>query len=181
MVVLIVGVPDSGKSALAEDLALEMAGDGKRIYVATMQILDDEGKRRVEKHRKLRDGKGFLTVEAPVEVARAVAEVPGIDRATVLLECVSNLVGNVMHDEALMAKASKDDVASCVAEDVAGLCGAAPNVVLVTNSFPRDDDGYDEDTRQYVECLDEVNGKLRRLADVVYEFIEGEWQRSENN
>ena len=165
MVTLVVGVPDSGKSALAEDLTVKMAGDGKKIYVATMEVLDEEGKKRVEKHKKLRDGKGFLTVEAPVEVSKALADVPEIGHATVLLECISNLVGNVMHGDEF-----RENTVEAVVKDVVRLCRMAGNVVLVTNSFPADDDGYEDDTRQYVRCLDEVNERLYKVADVIYKF-----------
>ena len=64
MVVLVVGVPDSGKSALAESVALELSGENKRIYLATMEVLDEAGYERVKKHRKLRKGKGFFTIES---------------------------------------------------------------------------------------------------------------------
>ena len=187
MVALIIGVPDSGKSALAEDLSMELSGDGKRIYVATMEVLDEEGKKRVEKHRKLRDGKGFFTIEAPLRVSDAAKDIHGIGDCTVLLECISNLVGNVMHDEGFV-KAALDNhkelvsaAAESVEEDVSLLCNKAKNTMLVTNFFPGDAEGYDEDTRQYVACLDEVNKRLRKIADVVYEFCGGEWIKSEDN
>jgi adenosylcobinamide kinase/adenosylcobinamide-phosphate guanylyltransferase len=170
MVVLVVGVPDSGKSELAEKLVMDMSGDGKRIYLATMEILDDVGRARVDKHRKQRDGKGFFTIEAPLEVSGAMADVAEIGDATVLLECVSNLVGNVMHS----------DGESDVVMDVARLCRMAKNVVMVTNSFPGDAEGYDDETREFVRRLDEVNERLRKVADVIYEFDEGEWAKSEN-
>ncbi len=43
MVDLIIGTPDSGKSKRAEDLALKLSGDGKRIYLATMDPFGEEG------------------------------------------------------------------------------------------------------------------------------------------
>ena len=52
MITLIIGTPDSGKSALAEDLAL--ANDCRnRIYLATMKVCDDESKRRVDKTNRI--------------------------------------------------------------------------------------------------------------------------------
>ena len=56
------GPPGSGKSALAEDFALsEPYSD--RYYIATMKVMDDDGARRVKRHRQARDGKGFTTLE----------------------------------------------------------------------------------------------------------------------
>ncbi|WP_022765442.1 bifunctional adenosylcobinamide kinase/adenosylcobinamide-phosphate guanylyltransferase [Butyrivibrio sp. XPD2006] len=172
MVTLVVGVPDSGKSALAEELAIKLSGDTKRIYLATMEILDEAGEERVKKHRKKREGKGFFTIEEPVKVWDAVAKVQELEKATVLVECISNLVGNVMHDDGSTLESAL--------EDISKICKEAKNTVLVTNSFACEE-GFDEETKEYVSSLDEVNGKLRSLADTVYEFVEGEWQKSENN
>lgn len=172
MVALVIGVPDSGKSALAEDLALKLSENGKRIYLATMEILDEAGKERVKKHRKKREGKGFFTIEEPVKVWDAVAKVPELEKATVLVECISNLVGNVMHDDYSSLESALDDISK--------ICKEAKNTVLVTNSFACEE-GFDEETKEYVRSLDEVNEKLRSISDEVYEFVEGEWHKSENN
>ena len=184
MVALVIGVPDSGKSALAENLAMELSGDGKRIYLATMEILDDAGKERVEKHRKLREGKGFFTIEAPVKISEAVEDEPDLKDATVLVECISNLVGNMMHDDDFLenkaGNSSIGDVVSAAVLDVTEICNKAKNVVIVTNSFACEE-GFDEETKEYVRSLDAVNDRLREAADEIYEFVEGEWLRSENN
>lgn len=184
MVVLVVGVPDSGKSALAESVALELSGENKRIYLATMEVLDEAGYERVKKHRKLRKGKGFFTIEAPVMAWEAVSGQPDLKDSTVLIECISNLVGNVMHDENFMktegAQSIGDSAVGAVVSDVEQICRAAKNVVIVTNSFAQRDE-FDEETKEYITCLDEVNGRLRSLADAVYEFVEGEWHKSEDN
>ena len=64
MITLVTGGSGSGKSAYAEDVAVSAEGTEK-YYIATMQIYDAEGERKVERHRKLRAGKGFTTVESP--------------------------------------------------------------------------------------------------------------------
>lgn len=40
-----------------------------------MRVYGEEGVRRVERHRKLRAGKGFQTAECPVKVDEAFAQV----------------------------------------------------------------------------------------------------------
>ena len=52
---------------------------------------------------------------------------------------------------------------------------ACRDLVIVSNSFPKEDDSYDEDTRLYVRLVEDVNALLRERADQVYELIEGEW------
>ena len=65
MIALVIGGSGSGKSAYAEQMAVKAAGNGSLYYVATMQVYDEEGKKKVERHQKMRAGKGFLTIEQP--------------------------------------------------------------------------------------------------------------------
>lgn len=71
MLVLITGGSGSGKSAYAEQIFARLAGDGERYYLATMQVYGEEGRRKVERHRRLRAGKGFVTIEQPTDICRA--------------------------------------------------------------------------------------------------------------
>ena len=63
MLRLIIGGSASGKSEYAERLVCPLPG--KRIYVATMEPFGEEGRERIARHRKLREGKGFVTAEVP--------------------------------------------------------------------------------------------------------------------
>lgn len=65
---LITGGSGSGKSEYAEGLSLSLAGK-KRIYLATMRIWDGEGRARVQRHRRMRSGKGFYTAERYTDLA----------------------------------------------------------------------------------------------------------------
>lgn len=70
MIALVIGGSGSGKSAYAEQMAVKAAGNGSLYYVATMQVYDEEGKKKVERHQKMRAGKGFLTIEQPRNLKR---------------------------------------------------------------------------------------------------------------
>ena len=97
MLTLVTGGSGSGKSAFAEDRVLSL-GEGKRIYIATMHPFDEESHKRIERHRKMRAGKGFETVECYTGLKNAV--LPGESgKCVVLLECMSNLVANEMFEE----------------------------------------------------------------------------------
>ena len=67
--ILITGGSGSGKSAYGEKRILE-AGDMTRYYIATMEVFGEEGRKKVERHKRLRQGKGFITIESPKEVGR---------------------------------------------------------------------------------------------------------------
>ena len=115
MMILINGGSSSGKSAFAETLIVEQAkkeevmaeAAGKScaaapengsapsaiFYLATMIAWDEECRERIQKHRKMREKKNFMTIECPVDLSKA--EVPAGSRC--LLECVSNLAANEMY------------------------------------------------------------------------------------
>ena len=48
--ILVIGGSGSGKSAYAEQMAVKAAGKGSLYYVATMQVYDEEGKKKVRIH-----------------------------------------------------------------------------------------------------------------------------------
>ena len=78
MMILILGGSGSGKSAYAEDYLLRTAGDKKKYYIATMQIWDEEMQAKVDRHHRLRQGKGFTTIEQPTELEQAASQMePG--------------------------------------------------------------------------------------------------------
>lgn len=198
MVTLVMGTPDSGKSLLAETLAVEAAGEGKKYYIATMIPFGEEGLRRIEKHRRMREGKGFITLEWPENIAGRLSdktfgcnegeEVESEEtddalirpNSTVLLECISNLAGNEMHSER-NAGASVEEVKRKIISSIVLLKEKCRNLVIVTNVFPGDGDDYDDETRKYVKLVDCVNGELFLLADKVYVHEDGEWICNENH
>jgi adenosylcobinamide kinase/adenosylcobinamide-phosphate guanylyltransferase len=153
MTVLVLGPNNSGKSAYAEKLAASLS-NGPLYYIATMIPYGDKGRARVEKHRKQREGLGFVTVEKPT----CVSGIPLPADATALLEDVSNLLGNTRHGEGV-------DVFA----DIAALCEKSRNAVLVSigGLDPRPE--HDDETKGYIAALNRLNGLLADYADeVVY-------------
>ena len=71
MLILVSGGSASGKSEFAEGLVTS-SGLEDRIYLATMQVWDQESVRRVERHRQMRAGKAFEAVECPTGLADAM-------------------------------------------------------------------------------------------------------------
>ena len=94
MIVFVIGGSGSGKSAYAEKRLLAMEVE-KKHYIATMRVFDEEGKKRVEKHRTMRREKGFLTIEKPIDLGEIALDAGD----AWMLECVSNLLANEMFTE----------------------------------------------------------------------------------
>ena len=143
MMVVVTGGSGSGKSAYAESLFQEFSGE--KIYIATMQVYDEEGKAKVARHRKLREGKGFLTIESPENVGELFAEasfseskdtLPDENEKSALLECVSNLTANEMFREDGIVACKQ--VADKIIEDIQKINSRLDNLVIVTNNVFED-------------------------------------------
>ncbi|MBQ3140378.1 MAG: bifunctional adenosylcobinamide kinase/adenosylcobinamide-phosphate guanylyltransferase [Clostridia bacterium] len=163
MMILVTGASSSGKSALAERFAQELGGP--LVYVATMHAYDAEGRRRVERHRAMRAGKGFETVERYTDVG-------GLDvprDAVLLLECMSNLLANEMYDD----DGSHENCVSKIVDDVGRLRDGYRGVVVVTNEVFGDGALLDGFCADYVDNLGRINCALARMADTVAESVVG--------
>ena len=93
MIAFVAGGARSGKSAVAEALTREyrQGREGAAlVYLATARVGDDEMAARVARHRRER-GEGWLTLEAPLELADALEGVE--EGSSVLLDCLTLWAG----------------------------------------------------------------------------------------
>ena len=164
MLHIITGGSGSGKSAFAEKQILDF-GPAKRYYIATMHPFDEESKKRVQRHRTMRSGKGFETIERYTHME----QIQGICGANVLLECMSNLVANEMYEEGGAGKKTVD----AVVKGIRHLAQQAENLVIVTNEVFSDVQNYDAETLRYLQYLGEINCRLAKEADRVTEVVYG--------
>jgi adenosylcobinamide kinase/adenosylcobinamide-phosphate guanylyltransferase len=92
-VVLVVGGCRSGKSAYAQTLAESLPPP--RVYVATCPIIDDEMRRRVEQHRAARRGRGWETIEEPLDLPAAIGRCA--EHGVLLIDCVTLWINNLLY------------------------------------------------------------------------------------
>lgn len=130
------------------------------LYVATMKPYDDECLKRIERHRKMRDGKGFRTVECYTDLSEITESAD-----TILLECMSNLTANVMFSD------NNDNAFDKIVGGILNL--KSENIVIVTNEISSDGIEYDRDTKMYISLLGKINSMLSKRADKVYEVVYG--------
>ena len=162
MVTLIIGTPGSGKSALAEQIACEMPEGGQRIYLATMIPYGPEGAERVARHRKAREGKGFMTVEVPFDIENVPEMLPQPQTSTVLLECLSNLAANELFERRTDIRETEEKICAGVER----LAETVRNLIIVTNHFPVEA-GFDVETAAYAALMDRLNDRIAEDADQV--------------
>ena len=200
---LILGGSGSGKSAYAEDYLLRAAadrqtigkGDSQKYYIATMQIWDEEMQAKVDRHHRLRQGKGFITIEQPVALEKALETMrqvraknqfendetiqcgntehlsTQIQSRAVLLECMSNLVANEMFSGE--EQEAGQVVMERVLRGVEMLKRQTDPLVIVTNNVFEDGIVYDSGTMEYIEALGRINERLAAEADEVIEVVAG--------
>ena len=179
MILLVTGGSASGKSEYAENRALQLAKteQKKLIYLAAMKPLGEEAAKRIERHRQLRAGKGFETVERYTDIEglcrdeslEAETFRQKAKDAVVLLECMSNLVANELFVKDGMAH--MDQTAGKILNGVSRLKEQCAHLVIVTNEVFSDGMLYDEWTRNYIKCLGIVNQYLSQMADQVIEVV----------
>lgn len=170
MMTLIIGGSGSGKSVYAEDYMVSISEDRKKYYIATMQIYDEEGKRKMERHRMLRGGKGFSTIEQPVDIGKAAEKMEAEDR-TALLECISNLTANEMFSGE--APETEEVIIEKIVGGIAVLYRELTHLVIVSNNVFEDGNVYDKTTMAYIRAMGRINQKLAEMADEVVEVVVG--------
>lgn len=168
MIHLITGGSGSGKSAFAEE-CIKNSDAARRFYLATMKVWGEEGRRRVEKHRKMREGKGFETIECETDLKSISLSQTGTFPSAVLLECMSNLVANEMFEKG----GTETEICERVLEGIKNLERQTQDLVIVTNEVFSDGCEYDEDTIRYIDLLAEINQRLAGISDRVTEVVFG--------
>ena len=171
MMILVIGGSGSGKSSYAEEAACSVSEEViKKYYLATMQIFDEEGQKKVERHRKLRSGKGFRTIEQPRSIGRSLEKMDA-GRKTVLLECISNLTANEMF--AGENPQLEIQVIHNVVSGLSMLKENTTNLVVVSNNVFEDGIVYEQTTMDYIHAMGEINQRLAAMADQVVEVVAG--------
>lgn len=200
MVILIIGGSGSGKSAYAEKRTEELAGKGGgKYYLATMAVRDEEMKRKVARHRRIRAGKGWYTLEYPTDAGAAAGiivssgperEAANDSRRTsseceigsgqesrlksgsvVLLEDLGNLAANEMFRS--RRRRSADKTAEKIYADLRKLEEVAHALVIVSNDVFRDGIRYDAGTQEYICAMGILHREIAVRASEVTEVVAG--------
>ena len=196
--IVVTGVSGSGKSEYAENRAAALAGGGPLYYVAAMEPYGEEAARRIRRHRSLRAGKGFTTLECYRDIAK-VPDMIGASRcreATVLVECMSNLLANEMFsaetgsagqsdtektesvaetvrsaEKYQVSAEAAEELADKIAHDILFLNERCGHLVVVTNEVFADGISYENETMVYIKSLGRLNRALVQAAEEAVEVV----------
>ncbi len=157
---LVLGGAASGKSAFAENHARR--GGGSAWYIATAVPFDAEMKEKIAQHRISR-GAGWITIEAPVDVAQALADVP--ENEAVLLDCATLWLSNLLH-------AGRDPDAEATALLAAVARHAGP-VTIVSNEVGHGIVPENRLARQFRGAQGRLNQQIAAQASLVVVVMAG--------
>ena len=157
MIWLVTGGSGCGKSTWAEKLVQSLPAE-RRIYIATMQVYDQESEKRVRRHRAQRADLGFRTIECEKNLSAAKIDTGSI----VLLEDLVNLTANEMFDGGDPNR---------VIPDLQKLSMRCRHLIMVTNDLFSDGETYSSSVQKYLRCLADINRQAAGLADHVIEVV----------
>ena len=170
MLELVTGGSGSGKSAYAESRICEWNRQDPKplFYIATMFPYGEETEKKIERHRILRKGKGFETLEWYTGLKQHLEE-GSLKGADVLLECMSNLVANEMY----MESGAGCHADQAILEGIQELNRQCANVVIVTNEVFSESVPDSPEMKEYKRILGRINCEIAVMADQVTEVIYG--------
>ena len=152
---LVLGGARSGKSRLAERLAMESGLT--RLYLATAQAWDVEMAERIARHRQDR-GPDWRTIEAPIEAPAAIVAEAGPGRV-LLLDCLTLWLSNVMLAER--------DIEADIGALSAALQQAAGPVICVSNEVGLSVVPDNALARRFRDAQGQLNQQVAAFADRV--------------
>jgi adenosylcobinamide kinase / adenosylcobinamide-phosphate guanylyltransferase len=163
-ILLITGGCRSGKSTCAQQLAESLPPP--RLFVATCPVTDDEMRRRIERHRTLRSGRGWETVEEPIDLAGVFRR--NTEHGVLLVDCITLWINNLMHDAQHQSREiTEDDVAERCGQmlQAAGECRGT--TIFVTNEVGLGVVPENALARRYRDLVGRANQVIAARADAV--------------
>ncbi|MCL4234506.1 MAG: bifunctional adenosylcobinamide kinase/adenosylcobinamide-phosphate guanylyltransferase [Deltaproteobacteria bacterium] len=164
-ITLLTGGARSGKSTRAMEIA---NGFPRRVIIATATPFDDEMARRIEEHQAER-GDEWVTVEEPIDLARAVRGIPSsasADATAVVVDCLTVWLGNLFHDE-------PDNVEARIDSLVAAVASSPHDLIIVSNEIGWGIVPADAETRLFRDVAGRLNQRVARIATHVELVVSG--------
>jgi len=169
MRIFITGGCKTGKSSLAQKLAVEMCPKGSPLYyVATMIPADNEDNARISRHRMERAGLEFETIEAPYELSSILDKCD--TKGFYVFDSVTALLANEMFKE---DGSVIEDAYIKVAGKLDKLLAGINNTAVVSDYIHSDACIYDNITEAYRYGLAYIHRSLAKTCGAVVEACYG--------
>ena len=156
---LVLGGVSSGKSVHAERISVTVGK--RRVYIATAQSFDAEMAAKIDIHQSRR-GKGWSTVEAPFDLANALATPDG---DVVLIDCLSMwLTNHLLADH---------DTAPLIADLLGAIAACPVPLIAVSNEVGLGGIEANPLARKFAIEQGRLNQKLAEISENVHLVVAG--------
>ena len=168
---LIIGGARSGKSTLAQDMAMKAGGNV--LFVATAEAGDEDMKKRIEMHRKSRPS-SWTTLEVTRHVGSQINK-NKTKVKTVIIDCITLLVNNIFirYDENTDADLALKEVTAEIKALLGCIDRSDAHFIIVTNEVGLGIVPADRVSRIYRDMLGRANQMLADYADEVLLLVAG--------
>ena len=167
-IILVTGGARSGKSVFAENCTAPW--QGKRAYIATAHVTDEEMAQRVKLHQERRTAGGWFNIEEEYDLAGALrrAEEHGVQ--AVLVDCLTVWIGNLMFR---CADFSEADMRRETEKLTAALKAFPGLAVLVISEVGMSIVPENELARRFRDCSGRCGQLIAAAADEVWYCVCG--------
>lgn len=202
---LIFGGTGSGKSAFGEERATGFTG--RKLYLATMSLDGGMAEERIARHRLMRQGKGFETVECSRDVGALSFDLLREEQreSVILLECLGTLLANEMYAPSAVnwallplereTQANQSNIEEKIVQmvtpvvekifsDILTLSLCCGQLIVISSDVFGEKGDYSVETRAYLCALGLLHRKLVDISATVWELVYGIpilWKGSEEN
>ena len=168
---LIIGGARSGKSTMAQEMAIK--NGGHVLFVATAEAGDEDMQLRIEAHRKSRPAH-WTTLETTSNIGSRIKENIG-NASTVVIDCITLLVMAVFQQHS--GETDADVLEKSVTTEIQGLTECIDEInahfIIVTNEIGLGIVPLDRTSRIYRDVLGRANQMLASFADEVFLLVAG--------
>jgi adenosylcobinamide kinase / adenosylcobinamide-phosphate guanylyltransferase len=164
-IILVTGGSRSGKSHFAKQLAEALPG--RRAFVATCPVVDEEMGERIEKHKKERLESQWETIEEPFAVSKVVSE--SSEFSVFLVDCLTLWMNNLMYKAQEEGKTfSEENAVEKCKELLDASSKTSGTLVFVTNEVGSAIVPENAAARLFRDLVGRCNQTIADAADEVY-------------
>ncbi|MDW0116424.1 bifunctional adenosylcobinamide kinase/adenosylcobinamide-phosphate guanylyltransferase [Sporosarcina thermotolerans] len=168
----------SGKSAYAEKLLIKGAitAESRLVYIASGRAVDEEMKKRIEKHQLDRAEQAWTTIEQPANLYEALPFIQQND--FVLWDCLTTWLANELYTKqdgqfCIQLDGCMENKAKQMLETVDEIRKKSAHLVIVSNEVLDEFPSPYKETKKYSEWIGRLHQKLVALSDDAIEMDYG--------
>lgn len=161
---LVTGGCRSGKSRRAQEIAESFPG--RRVFIATCPVVDDEMRQRIEIHQADRAGRNWRTIEEQVDLPAALGKCQGA--SAILVDCLTLWVSNLMWQAQRQGTDLGERQIVATTQAVVDACKKLHgNIIFVTNEVGMGIVPENALARRYRDLAGRANQTMASAADHV--------------